>query len=286
MPFRQPFTSLCQQLARGPNAGRADLHTHSTASDGTYTPAQLVELARRCGLAALAVTDHDTLAGLQPARAAAGTALEVIAGCEITCEFRGQELHLLAYFFDPADADLNAALEAIRRHRVERFAAMVERLRQCGVSVDEKAITERPDAWGRRHLAQLLVDQGKAGSIREAFARWLADGGRADVPKKRLPVADAIALVRNAGGVAAWAHPAYDGSDERLAELARLGMQAVEVEFPDVRRSRGADLRKWAQALGLAVTAGSDCHGPGRRAVGTCTVSDEELSRLRRLARG
>jgi predicted metal-dependent phosphoesterase TrpH len=285
MPARQPFTALCQQLARGPRAGRADLHTHTTASDGTYTPTQLVDLARRCGLAALAITDHDTLAALKPARAAAGS-LEVIAACEITCEFRQKELHLLAYFVDPDDLPLNEALVAIRRARAERFREMIERLRGCGVSVDEQMHTEQPDALGRRHLAQWLVDQGKVGSIREAFARWLRDGGRADVPKKRLPVAEAIALVRGAGGVAAWAHPAYDGSDAGLAELARLGLGAVEVEFPGLRRSRGADLRRWAQALGLEVTAGSDCHGPGRRAVGTCTVSDEELNRLRRLARG
>src|SRR4051812_43146048 len=102
MPARQPFTLLCQQLAQGPKVGRADLHTHSTASDGTYTPTQIVELARRAGLAAVALTDHDTLAGLPEARLAAqGTALEVIAGVEITCEFHHRELHLLAFFVDP-----------------------------------------------------------------------------------------------------------------------------------------------------------------------------------------
>src|SRR5947209_14483330 len=101
MPARSPFTMLCQLAARGPKAGRADLHLHTTCSDGTYTPAQVVELARRCGLSALAVTDHDTLGGIAPARAAAaGRAVEVVAGVEISAEFRGREVHLLGYFFD------------------------------------------------------------------------------------------------------------------------------------------------------------------------------------------
>jgi hypothetical protein len=281
MPARQPFTLLCQQLARGPQAGRADLHLHTTCSDGTYTPAQLVELARRCGLAAIAVTDHDTLAGVEPARAAAaGSSLEVIAGVEITAEFHQRELHLLGYFVDLEDTALNAALGEVRQGRLDRFRLMVERLRQLGVSV-EVGTAPGPDALGRRYLAELLVSQGKAGSIREAFQRWLGDGGRVDVPKKRLPVAEAIALVRAAGGVAAWAHPAYDGGMDRLAELARLGLGAVEAEYPDVRRAVTRQWRDWAAQLGLAVTGGSDCHGPGRRTVGACTISDEELAALR-----
>src|SRR5690606_7052185 len=114
MPARQPFTYMCQQLARGPRAGRADLHLHTTASDGAYTPAEVVDLARRSGLAAIAVTDHDTLAGVGPARAAAPASLEVIDGVEITCEFRGRELHLLGYFIDPQSRPLLDALTSIR----------------------------------------------------------------------------------------------------------------------------------------------------------------------------
>src|SRR5262249_37897024 len=160
------------------------------------------------------------------------------AGVEITCEFRGKELHLLAYFVDPAHQALNAALGEIRRDREGRFAAMIERLRECGVSVDVSGIKDKPESPGRRHLAQLLVDQGHVGPVREAFSKWLADGGRACVAKKRLPVAVAIELVHQAGGVAAWAHPAYDGSGDALSELARLGLDAVEADFPEVRPSR------------------------------------------------
>jgi predicted metal-dependent phosphoesterase TrpH len=194
-------------------------------------------------------------------------------------------LHLLAYFVDVANEPLQAALRVIRQGRVERFRVMIERLRACGVSVEDET-GPAPEAPGRRHLAEMLVRQGKVGSVREAFARYLADGGRAVAPKKRLPVGEAIALVRQAGGVAAWAHPPYDGTQERLAELARLGLGAVEVEYPQAGRGRVQELRAWAAALGLAVTGGSDCHGPGRCAPGGRTISDEELNRLRQMTRG
>jgi hypothetical protein len=160
---------------------------------------------------------------------------------------------------------------------------MIERLRACGASLDLRDVPPpaAPEALGRRHLAEMLVQQGKAGSVRDAFARWLHDGGRAAVPKLRLPVAEAVALVRGAGGVAAYAHPPYDCTMETLTELRDLGLNAVEVEHPAIRASRGRELRGWAKQLNMAVSAGSDCHGPGKHTVGACTVNTEELERLR-----
>ncbi len=280
MPARQPFTYLCQMLARGPKAGRADLHLHTTASDGNYLPEEVVDLAHRCGLAAIAITDHDTLAGVAAARSAAPASLEVIAGVEITAEHLGREQHLLGYFVDDSAA-LDAALADVRESRVTRYNAMIERLRALGVSVEDEPFAIVPDALGRRHLAEMLVRQGKAGSVREAFQRWLADGRPADVPKRRVPIGEAIRLVRAAGGVASWAHPSYDGAKQHLAELAALGLGAVEVEYPDFRRSQADQVRAWAKQLGLAITGGSDCHGPGARGVGACTISDAELDELR-----
>jgi predicted metal-dependent phosphoesterase TrpH len=283
MPQRQPFTALCQLAARPSRTGRADLHVHTTCSDGTYTPRQVVELARRCGLSALAVTDHDTLGGVTLARASVPTGLEVIAGVEITTEYRERELHLLAYFVRLGCPALTAALGRIRRHRVERFHEMVRRLRACGVDLDGEALAtpDAPEALGRRHLAEMLVRAGKVGSLREAFSRYLKDGGRAEAPKVRLPVAEALALVRDAGGVSAWAHPSGDCTPQTLAELRGWGLNAVEVEYPELKQARTQELRRWAAALGLAVTGGSDCHGPGKREIGSCTISDEELARLR-----
>jgi predicted metal-dependent phosphoesterase TrpH len=285
MPARQPFTSLCQVLRRPRTSGRADLHVHTTHSDGTYTPEQVVELARRTGLAAVAITDHDTLSGIAPARsAAASSVLQVIAGVEITAEFLGRELHLLGYFVDLDDEPLDSALARLRAHRVTRFWDMVERLRGCGVSFEDEELKVRASngAVGRRHLAELLIKNRRAGSMREAFTRYLGDRGQVAVPKLRLPVEEAIALVRGAGGVAAWAHPSYDCTRETLTRLRAVGLRAVEANYPGFRQTRIRELRDLAADLGLAVTAGSDCHGPGHpsRAVGACTLTAEEFAAL------
>src|SRR5579871_500452 len=241
MPAGQPFTALCQLAARSPQTGRVDLHIHTTRSDGTYTPAQVVDLARCAGLAALAITDHDTLGGVTAASAAgAGSSVEIVSGVEITSEYSARELHLLGYFVAVDHAGLTVALEEIRRHRVERFQEMVERLRGRGVSLEgeEQRVHGSPDTLGRRHLAEMLVRARWVSTVREAFLRYLGDRGGVAVPKKRLPVAEAIRLVRAAGGVAAWAHPPYDCTREQLSELCDLGLGAVEVEYPDLRRSR------------------------------------------------
>ncbi len=291
MPRGQPFTALCRSSARRVVHGCADLHVHSTFSDGVYTPAEIVSLARRSGLAAVAVTDHDTLDGVAPALAAArGTDLEVIPALEITAEHDSRELHLLGYFVRTDDGPLQAALERLRAHRAGRFWEMVERLRGAGVSFaqEELASHARSGSLGRRHLAALLVQSGRAHNVQEAFARYLSDRGRVAAPKLRLPAGEAIALIVNAGGVAAWAHPAYHGTKERLAELRALGLQAVEVAYPGHRPALERELRRHAAELGLAVTGGSDCHGPGvpRRAIGASGVNAEELERLRSLAGG
>jgi predicted metal-dependent phosphoesterase TrpH len=263
--------------------GRVDLHVHTTFSDGSYTPAQVVDLARRAGLTALAITDHDTLGGVPEACTAAGSTLEIVPGVEITAEYRQRELHLLGYFVALDHAGLTTALEGIRRHRVERFREMIERLRNRGVSLaeEEQRVQGSPEALGRRHLAEMLVRARRVANVREAFQRYLGDRGDVAVPKKRLPVAEALALVHDAGGVAAWAHPPYDCTQEHLIELRELGLGAVEVEYPDVRRSRTLELRGWSAQLNLAVTGGSDCHGPGRRSVGSCTISAAEFAQFR-----
>jgi predicted metal-dependent phosphoesterase TrpH len=285
MPARQPFTRLCQTAARSRSAGRADLHVHTTSSDGLYSPAEIVELAQRSGLAAVAITDHDTLDGVPAARAAAAPDLEVIAGVEISTEYHGHELHLLGYFVRLDDAPLLAALTKLRADRAARFWEMVDRLRGCGVSIDKEEVSDYTGTGtlGRRNLADFLVKTRRAGSVREAFTRYLGDRGRVVVPKVRLPVAEALRYVRGAAGVAAWAHPSYDCTRESLAELRDLGLGAVEVEYPSNRTSRSRQLRTWAAELGLAVTAGSDCHGAGQhaRAVGACSVTADELDRLR-----
>jgi len=139
---------------------------------------------------------------------------------------------------------------------------------------------------GRRNLAVMLTESGKVGSVREAFSRYLKDGGCISLPKLRLPVKEAIQLVHEASGVAGWAHPSYDCQREALAELSRWGLGAIEAEYPTHRNSRSRELRALADQFGLAITGGSDCHGPDTpgRTVGACTISSDELNVLRRKA--
>jgi predicted metal-dependent phosphoesterase TrpH len=219
---------------------------------------------------------------------AAGDKLEIVTGVEITAEYRDRELHLLGYVFDPYDQELNRALDRLREGRVGRFLEMVARLNDLGVPIKEESVAGLGNvaSLGRRHLAELIVQTKKASTVREAFHRYLNDRGRAAVPKTRLPVADAIAIVRAAGGVASWAHPTYDCNRETLLELKRFGLGAVEAEYPAFSQSRARELRQWAADLGLAITGGSDCHGPDQpaRAIGACSITRDELSRLRALA--
>lgn len=292
MPARQPFTVVCRGLSqRRPQVGRADLHVHTTHSDGDYSPANIVDLARRAGLAALAITDHDSTNGVADAQAAASSVpLEIISGVEISAEFEGRDFHLLGYFVNIDDTPLQAELSRLREHRQARFWEIAKRLENCGVRLDPNVLKQQSvsGSVGRRHFANLLVETRQAGSVREAFARYLHEGGRADVPKMRLSVAEAIALVHGAGGVAAWAHPPYDTLQRHGAALKGLGLDAIEVEYPNRRPTTIRCYRALAAHWGFAITGGSDYHGPERtkHGIGSCTISDAELAALRSLVRG
>jgi predicted metal-dependent phosphoesterase TrpH len=249
-----------------------------------YTPEQVVSLARRSGLPALAITDHDTLAAFEPARHFANGAIEIISGVEISTVYQDRELHLLAYFFDHEHAPLRESLDHLRKCRRQRFFDMADRLRGLGVLLDDRELESVANigAVGRRHLAYLVVAARKAATVREAFIRYLGDHAPVSLPKVRLPVAEAIALVRDAGGVTSWAHPGADCTWETLTDLYNLGMRGVEVDWPTVKAARSRELRNWAQRLGLAVTGGSDCHGPDepRRAIGLHGITVGELAAL------
>ncbi len=287
MPAGQPFTQLCRALARNRMSARVDLHMHTNCSDGLYSPEQIVDLARRSGMPAIAITDHDTVAALEPARLHAASRVQIIPGVEISTEYEGREVHLLAYFFDPSHAGLNAGLEHLREKRRHRFFAMADRLRDLGISLDDHHLQEAAtcSAVGRRHLAQILVKQKKTSTLREAFVKYLGDFGRAVVPKVRLPIAEAISLVNQAGGVSAWAHPGADCTWESVQALYNFGMRAIEVDWPTAKLSRSRVLRQWAKALGMATTAGSDCHGPDepKRALGARGIDLDDLDALQRM---
>ncbi len=269
--------------------GGADLHVHTTHSDGACSPCEVVIAAARVGLSALAITDHDTVSALAVARPEARRwSVELIAGVELTCEHRGLELHLLGYFFREDDPDLAAAIARLRDGRARRIATMAARLRDLGLRVDLEAVRRAfpRAALGRRHLAEYLARTGQVSGVREAFLRVLGDGCPASVEKTRLDAVRAIELIRRAGGVAALAHPPHDFGESAIRILTDSGLGAIEVDGPGRSRGLGRRLEAIADRLGLIGVAGSDFHAPDRpgRWVGAITTDQEVLERLRNAA--
>jgi predicted metal-dependent phosphoesterase TrpH len=247
---------------------RADLHVHSNASDGTDTPAEVMHRAARAGLDAVALTDHDTVAGHAEARRSLPDGLTLVPGMELSCRLDDRSLHLLAYLFDPEHPELAEQTRLIRDDRVLRARAMVRRLADLGAAVtwDQVAAIAGTAVVGRPHIARAMAASGVVASPADAFTTdWIADGGRAYVAKYALDPSHAIRLVRAADGTAVLAHPrsARDlvVSDEQIAALAAVGLAGIEVFHPDQSAAQRAGLLGLALDLGLVATGGSDDHG-------------------------
>jgi predicted metal-dependent phosphoesterase TrpH len=268
---------------------RADLHSHSTASDGTLPPAEVVRRAHRVGLDVLALTDHDTVAGLEQASRALPAGLTLLPGMELSCRMDGHSVHILSYLFDPAEPELAAELAAIRDSRVHRAQAMVARLQALGAPVTWEQVSAIADGGvvGRPHIARALVDAGVIGSVPDAFGpEWFGPGGRAHLTRYALDPARAIALVRQAGGVTVLAHPRSSTRGwlipaAAIAALAAAGLTGVEVNHPDQDQSERERLAGLAANLGLVASGGSDDHGAltGNR-LGSETIDPGEYERL------
>ena len=246
---------------------RADLHVHSTASDGTDPPAEVMRRAAWAGLDVVALTDHDTVAGHAEARAAAGP-VALLPGMELSCRLDGRSLHMLAYLFDADQPELAAELTRIRDDRVLRARAMVDQLAGLGVDIswEQVAAIAGQAVVGRPHIARAMADSGAIASPREAFTRdWIADGGRAYVGRYALDPVRAIDLVRAAGGVTALAHPRAGRdtwvTNEQITRLAAVGLAGLEVFHPDQSEAERARLIALAHDLALVPTGGSDDHG-------------------------
>ncbi len=292
---------------------RIDLHTHSTASDGTCSPAEVVLAAAEAGLDAVALTDHDTTAGWPAAVAALPPGLTLVRGAEVSCRWYGVEscahsgsrtawgepehapigLHLLAYLFDPAEPELVAELEQVRLGRERRAERMVELLRADGVEVTWEEVLgyAAGGTVGRPHLAQALVGRGLVGTVTEAFeSQWL--GQRYRVPKPDLEVFRAVELVRRAGGVPVFAHPAasvrgWIVPDSLIVELAAAGLAGLEADHEDHTPAQREHVRRLAGELGLFVTGSSDFHGSNKTVkLGTHTTAVEAYHRIVELAHG
>jgi len=270
------------------SSSRIDLHTHSTASDGTTPPEVLVREAREAGLEVLALTDHDTTAGWAAAAAALPAGLTLVRGAEISCVRGGVSLHLLAYLFDPAEPALSSALHELRASRVERAERMARMLEADGTGVTWQRVQELAGGTvGRPHLAQALIEQGHVGSIAEAFSPdWIGTTGRYWVAKRELDALEAVRLVVGAGGVAVFAHPAATArgrtvADEVIADLAAAGLAGLEVDHVDHDEDARTRLTGLAAELELLMTGSSDFHGTNKRVrLGEHTTHPEQYERL------
>ncbi len=269
-----------------------DLHVHSTASDGRLAPGAVIRHAAAAGLAAVALTDHDTIDGLPEAcEAAAGLGIRVVTGCEFSVAAQWGELHLLAYFLPVDSPAINAFLHEQRTARAARGARIVERLHEQGVDVTIEDVLEEANggALGRPHVARALVSRGIVPDVPAAFERYLGRHKPAFVAKNLPQVAQVTALVRDAGGVTSAAHLGERATRGTLARLQRAGVDGVEVLHPSHDPPTAERIRMRAHELGLAVTGGSDWHGGAERdetraPLGGMNVPAEWLVKIEQLA--
>lgn len=256
-----------------PDAPVIDLHTHSSVSDGTETPTELVEAARAAGVDVLGITDHDTVGGWQEAEAAARRAgITLVRGIEITCREDSLSVHLLGYLTDPGDAALMDELARARDSRATRLERMVERMAEGGIPITYPEVLARvaPGATpGRPHIADALIANGTIRHRDEAFAEWLHDKSPYYVHHYSLDPVEAVRLVRDAGGVPVIAHPFTRTrgevmGDELVERMAAAGLVGLEAHHRDHGPEQTARALELAQRLGLVVTGSSDYHGEGK----------------------
>ncbi len=244
-----------------------DFHLHSTASDGTLPPGAVVHAAHEAGIRVLSLTDHDTVAGVVAARAAAeALGVGFVAGIEVSATWEDSEIHILGYGVDPEHPELVQHAAWAGTRRTQRMTDMIELLREQGVAVSMEAVEAVAGAdrasLARPHLARALVEAGYVEHTWEAFDRYIGDGHPAYVPTNLLPVEEAIELIHRAGGLSSWAHPPEEALDALLPRMRRAGLDGLEVHRPRHNREKVRRLLSRSRSAGLVATGGSDWHGP------------------------
>ncbi|MDH7578456.1 MAG: PHP domain-containing protein [Bacillota bacterium] len=264
----------------------ADLHVHSTASDGTLTPEEIVNQAVRSGLSAISLTDHDTTDGLSRALwAASGTNLELVPGIELNTDWQGIEIHVLGYYLEFQSAWFRGILDDLRNAREKRAIAIIGKLNKLGISLSSTRVKEIAGAasLGRPHIAQALVEAGYACSVTEAFQRYLGYGRPAYVTRHKLNPFEAIKLILKARGVPVLAHPGLMDRDELIPEFVKAGLLGIEVYYPLHTPEMIEKYARICQKNDVIMTGGSDYHGPGMDypPLGTVTVPYETVAKLK-----
>ncbi len=249
-----------------------DLHTHSTASDGTFSPSRLVAYGLEKGLKALALTDHDTIAGLSEAmEAARGTSLELVPGIELSTTWQGRDLHIVGLDIDWKNYYFQETLLEFQDSRDRRNEKIISLLRNEGISISKESMEEAfPDSvWTRAHFGRYLMENGWVGSINEAFDRYLGDHAKCYVPREKITPAMAIRLIHEGGGIAVFAHPilcrlSSDKLESLTAQLRKAGLDAIEAIYSTYRPQEELFIRQLAKRQGLKCSGGSDFHGSNK----------------------
>jgi Predicted metal-dependent phosphoesterases (PHP family) len=249
--------------------GRADLHIHTTASDGMHAPTEIVQLAKQAGLAAIAITDHDTTGGIREAMEAGDRlGMIVVPGVEISTQVDGKDIHILGYYIDPEDKLLSGRLEHLRSIRDRRNERIIGKLNEQGIRITLSevwhTVKKKPGeelTIGRPHIAEVLVRKGVVGSIPEAFDRYLGEGGSAYVSPERISPQEAARWIHEAGGSAVIAHPGLYGDDELVERIIGCGVDGIEAFHSDHSPEEEIRYAVMAERAGLVATAGSDYHG-------------------------
>ena len=265
----------------------ADLHIHTHFSDGTDFPEEVVRKAAADGFSAIAITDHDTIDGVAPAmKAAAEVGLEVIAGVELSSDYRGKDIHMLGYFFDLDNSPLVCKLKEMQQVRIERMKKMLAKLNELGVkniTFEEVAELTKSDSVGRLHLAKLLVSKKAVSSLEAAFERYLAEGAAAYFPKYLQTPFEAIELIKRSGGLSVLAHPMLTQRDELIPSFVEAGLDGIEAYYPNCSMEIANFYTGIAEKHNLLITGGSDAHGKGKTStyIGKAFVRYEHVEKMK-----
>jgi predicted metal-dependent phosphoesterase TrpH len=244
-----------------------DLHIHSTFSDGTYSPAEIVDISKAKGLAAISITDHDIIKAVRPAKARGSVqGIAVISGVELSAVFNDVEIHVLGYLFDEEERNFTARLKEMREYRETRARKICEKLEDqgCSITLEDVKRVAGKGAIGRPHIAQAMLEHNCITEYKEAFIRYIGNGKPCNVPKMRLRLEEAIDLIEGADGLPVLAHPGNIGDEALVKELLTFPFKGVEVWHPDHSSSQSALYMRIAGEEGLLMTGGSDSHGESR----------------------